>query len=108
MLIWQPTPQFGRLLWALAFAVLAAVGVEVLRRQAAREFPGAVGVDWVGVTRERYDDWRAGRQAGRHAIPPGGVAGGLERLAALCATGALTDDEFSAAKAALIMPPPQG
>jgi len=108
VLLWQPTPQFGRLLWVLVFAVLAAVGVEVLRRQTAREFPDAVGVDWVGGTRERYEAWRVGRQAGHGATPPDGVAAEVERLAALHASGALTDDEFAAAKAALIMPPPQG
>ncbi|MDH5333862.1 MAG: SHOCT domain-containing protein [Thermoleophilia bacterium] len=49
-----------------------------------------------------------GRQAGHGATPPDGVAAEVERLAALHASGALTDDEFAAAKAALIMPPPQG
>ncbi len=111
LLLWQPTPQFGRLLWVLVFAVLGAVGVELLRRQTAREFPDAVAVDWVGAARERYDTWQEGRQARAAAQAPAATVGPsaeLERLAALHASGDLTDEEYSAAKAALLMPPPQG
>ncbi len=112
LLLWKPTPQFGRGLWILVFAVLAAFGVQLLRRQTAREFPDAVAVDWIGVARERYDSWQAGRQAraagAAPAAPAAGTASELERLATLHASGELTDEEYTAAKAALLMPPPQG
>jgi hypothetical protein len=37
--IWQPIPATGKPIGMLVFAVLAAVGTEVLRRQIDREFP---------------------------------------------------------------------
>lgn len=102
LLLWQPTPQFGRLLWVIVAAVLAGVGTELLRRQVAREHPDAVAVDWIGVARERYDDRQPERRGG---APEAGHAAELERLAALHARGVLTDAEFAAAKAALLVPP---
>jgi hypothetical protein len=40
--LWQPIPATGEPVGMLVFAVLAAVGVELLRRQTVREFPGAI------------------------------------------------------------------
>jgi hypothetical protein len=37
--IWQPIPATGKPVGMLVFAVLAAVGTEILRRQMDREFP---------------------------------------------------------------------
>jgi hypothetical protein len=78
----------------------------VLRRQIAREYPGAQAPnldDWV---RERAERLRTA--AGRLRRPARGQASPqttrieqLERLAALHERGALTDEEFAAEKAAL-------
>ena len=38
--LWQPIPATGEPVGMLVFVVLAAVGVELLRRQTVREFPG--------------------------------------------------------------------
>jgi hypothetical protein len=100
LLLWQPTPQFGRWLWVLVFAVLAAIGVEALRRQAAREFPDAGDETFVHVVAARVEGWRSGRraEAQRTTTTTTTTSGELERLADLHARGALTDDEFAAAK----------
>ncbi len=104
LLLWQPTPQFGRWLWVVVFAVLAGIGVEVLRRQAVRDFPDAVAVEGFGDVWDSAGDWLRGRR-GKDAAPVTASAGELERLAALHAGGALSDEEFAAAKAALLAPP---
>jgi Short C-terminal domain len=105
VLWWQPTAQFGRWLYVLVFAVLAAVGIEVLRRQTAREHPDAVAGDWLGEARGRFGSRREGRGTTSGAPEPGAAAE-LERLAALHGSGALTDEEFTAAKATLLTPAP--
>jgi hypothetical protein len=45
LLLWGPTAQVTRLPFVITFALVLALGVEILRRQAAREFPGAAGAD---------------------------------------------------------------
>jgi uncharacterized membrane protein len=45
LILWGPTAQTHRVQFVVAGALLLAVGVEILRRQTAREFPGAVGAD---------------------------------------------------------------
>ncbi len=104
LLLWQPTPQFGRWLWVLVFAVLAAIGVEVLRRQAVRDFPDAVAVEGFGDLWDSAGGWLRERR-GKDAAAATTSADELERLAALHAGGALSDEEFAAAKAALLAPP---
>jgi hypothetical protein len=39
LVVWGPTPAFRQLAWILLFAALLALGVTVLRRQTAVEFP---------------------------------------------------------------------
>jgi hypothetical protein len=75
--------------------VLSIIGFEVLRRQVAREVPAPVAVDVVGEIRERF----AGM---RDSVGKPSRTEQLERLAKLHADGALTDDEFAAAKADLL------
>jgi hypothetical protein len=50
--IWQPIPATGQPIGMIVFAVLAAIGTEVLRRQVAREFPEQ---DRTAVTRDGVD-----------------------------------------------------
>jgi hypothetical protein len=95
LLWWKPTPQFGILLDVLLFFVLAAVGLEVLRRQTAREFPVAESGDMLAAARGAVT--RAWAHRGSH-----NTTGELERLAQLHAAGALDDAEFAQAKARLL------
>jgi hypothetical protein len=87
LVLWGPISYVQRPTVLLALAVLAALGVEALRRKAARDFPDAVA----GPPGERF-----GSLAGRRAPSQ---AEELERLARLHAEGRLTDEEFAAAKA---------
>jgi hypothetical protein len=111
-----PTPAFRQIVWILLLAVLLAYGVTVLRRQTAVEFAGITH----GQALRDLRDHRA-RAHARKTVPhpppvtdPTGVGSAashpapaatskrvetLERLAALRANGALTDDEFAAEKA---------
>ncbi len=85
LLLWGPITYVQRPTTILAFAVLAALGVEALRRKAARDFPDATpGAPLESVQRGR----RGANQAEE-----------LERLAQLHEQGVLTDEEFASAKA---------
>jgi Short C-terminal domain len=77
LVLWGPISYVQRWTTLLVFAILAAVGVELLRRRAAGDFPDAV--------------------AGGPALPRGRAE--LERLEELRASGVLTEEEFAAAKA---------
>jgi hypothetical protein len=103
LLWWKPTPQFAFLINVVLFLVLLLVGLEALRRLAAREFPdaqpGDVAVAIPGVP----------ARSSAPAPPPATDAGELERLAKLHADGTLDDAEFAAAKAKVLAgsgPPP--
>ena len=112
-----PTPAFRQIAWILLFAVLLAYGVTMLRRQTALEFPGIQH----GQALRDFRDQRAQAHARKTApsppspatdamvgeapvtraapAPNSGRVETLERLAALRASGALTDQEFAAEKA---------
>jgi Short C-terminal domain len=95
LLWWRPTPQFGFLRDVIVFFALAVLGLEVLRRQAAREFPDAEPTDPLSALRNVVS-----RMQERSAS--GGPTEDLERLARLHSDGALDDAEFAAAKAQLL------
>jgi hypothetical protein len=111
-----PTPAFRNIVWVLLFAVLFAFGVTMLRRQTAVEFAGIQH----GQALRDFQAHRATGHAGKTTPPPApatdatlagsaesntapavsaGRVDSLERLAALRAGGALSDDEFAAEKA---------
>jgi Short C-terminal domain len=96
LLWWRPTPQFGFPRTAIVWFLLALLGLEVLRRQAVREFPDA----------EPKDLLASGRAAvGRRRRPTAeSTAAQLEQLAQLHADGTLDDTEFAEAKAQLLGP----
>ena len=115
MVLIGPTPAFRNIVWILLFAVLLAYGVTMLRRQTALEFAGIQH----GQARRDFRDQRATHRTrntaptaqpqtaptipGSPAIPAGsaqvsGHVETLERLAALNASGAITDEEFAAEK----------
>jgi hypothetical protein len=95
LLWWSPTVQTTRVPLMLAAAIVLAFGVELLRRQTAREVPDPPPPDLGGSVRRGV-----GRARGRTAEE--NRLAGLERLARLHEQGVLTDEEFAAEKAHLV------
>jgi uncharacterized membrane protein len=58
LLLWGPTAQVHRIPFVITFALVLALGVEILRRQAAREFPGAAGADLSDSARSTFSRMR--------------------------------------------------
>jgi hypothetical protein len=94
LLWWSPTVQTTRVQLVIAGALTLALGVELLRREVAREYPDAPGPDLGGQLRRGM-----GRLRGRSEAEDRVAA--LERLARLREQGVLTEEEFAAEKAAL-------
>jgi hypothetical protein len=90
LVLWGPISYVERPSTLLVLAVLAALGVEVLRRKAARDFPDAVAQRPAPAT-----PWARGRASS-------GPAEELERLARLHTEGVLNDEEFASAKARVL------
>ena len=92
---WRPTVQTTRIQLVLAGALVLALGVEVLRRQVAREVPDPPPADLSGQLRRGMDRLRGrGNEDDRLAS--------LERLGRLREQGVLTEEEFAAQKAELV------
>ncbi len=103
--IWQPIHAAGTPFGIVAFMLLALAGTEVLRRETAIEFPDAHEGDTGAALRARYQSFREGRHRHHDQRQPGSgesVPDQLERLAALRDKGALSDEEYNAAKANLL------
>jgi hypothetical protein len=94
LLWWSPTVQTTRWQLMVAAALLLALGVELLRRQTAREVPDPAPPDLGGAIRRRI-----GKARGRTDEEEQLAA--LERLGRLREQGVLTDEEFAAEKAQL-------
>ena len=101
LLWWSPTVQTTRAPLMLAAALILALGVEVLRRQVAREVPSPPPPDLRGSMRRSW-----GRLRGRE--PEQDRLGALEQLGRLHEQGVLTDEEFAAEKARLVPNPGAG
>jgi hypothetical protein len=111
LVIWGPTPAFRQLAWILLFAALLALGVTVLRRQTAAEFPGVQRGAAIRELRQRREAARArtsatGAPAAVPVVPagparatPSQATDDLVRLAGLHESGQLSGTEFAAAKA---------
>jgi hypothetical protein len=122
---WGPIDATQKLTGILLITVLALFGMQMLRRQTALEFPDAQHVGGMDVTiRRGMADVRgslarggASLRSGLAGLRDGGGSGGrsphehgaggdsvdrLERLASLHSSGALTDEEFAAAKRELL------
>jgi hypothetical protein len=111
ILAWGPTPATRKLLGALFIIVLLALALEMLRRQAGREFPEA-------SIEESTERWRRRVSAVGSRVSGGGKAATqesgdrveqLERLVRLRDSGALDEPEFEREKAAILgspLPPP--
>jgi len=98
---WRPTVQTTRVQLMLAAAILLFVGVEILRRQTAHEFPDAPPPNIGASLRRGWDRLRR-----RERLEPETEQvvryDALERLGRLHEQGVLTDEEFAAEKAQLV------
>ncbi|MBV8431153.1 MAG: SHOCT domain-containing protein [Solirubrobacterales bacterium] len=101
--IWNPIPATGTAVGIIVFLALALLGTEVLRRQTIEEFPDARSGEATAALRQR---WRS--MLGRQGPTAGGDSDAarlpdeLERLAALQRQGAISGEEYEAAKAKLL------
>ena len=112
VVIWGPFESTRQPLPILGIAILLALGIELLRRMTAREFPNVQGSDTIDSIRAGYAARRHATAAAISTVRSGGHAGSgqdtrigdLERLASLHDRGVLTDEEFRAQKTALLQP----
>jgi hypothetical protein len=95
VLAWGPTAALRKPLGILAFALLIVLGIELLRRQVAREHPDVAQ----GQTGEQMRAWFAGAR-GRGGSSA--TSAQLEQLAALHDRGVLSDEEFDSEKVAIL------
>jgi hypothetical protein len=111
LLVSAPVQDFARLLFVLVIIGLLVVGVEALRAQTLREFPDTAGSISLGEARTRVTRWIAEQRAGWPVTSPRAAAAGapatdltsrLQALADLHAGGALTNEEYAAAKARVL------
>jgi hypothetical protein len=100
LLLWGPTPATRKVLPALLLIALLAVGVEVLRRQTAREFPDASIEESMRRMRGRLAG--LGRRGGGRAGDEDDRLESLERLAKLRDAGLLDAAELEREKARLL------
>ena len=97
--------DFARLLGELVVIGLLAGWIEWLRRQTLAEFPDATAPAGLQDSWTRLSEWFRDRQAvaaTRGSGRPVDLTSGLKELAELHASGALTDEEYAAAKARMI------
>jgi hypothetical protein len=128
LVLWSPTPAFEEWWSVLLMAVLYAAGIETLRRRSLAEFPDSRMGGWDAVRTWGSGLWgRVGGSGGSTStLPPppasaAATAAGvpaatapaptdagsttverLERLAELHRSGAITDAEYTAAKAGVL------
>jgi hypothetical protein len=102
LVIWGPFASTRRPLPVIGIAILLAVGAHMLERMTALEFPDARS----GQNATALRGWLADRRQALTTSRPGPATSGriddLERLARLHDSGALTDAEFEAQKAAVL------
>ncbi len=97
-----------RLLFIAVVAALGAAGIELLRRQTLEEFPDAQASTLLADARARLTGWWEAQQASSMRVKPAAPQAATDvttRLASLFdlhSQGALTDDEYAAAKARVL------
>ena len=111
LFIWGPIPSTRYPLTMLFYAILALVGAHVLRGQIAEEFPDAPMVSvraglghYAQAVGARIARARAAAAPSRAVARPSKAAE-LERLVALLDRGAITAEEYAAAKRELFASP---
>jgi hypothetical protein len=105
LLAWGPTPAFRRLIPTLVLVALLALGVEMLRRQTAREFPDASREESMERMRERVSGmgrWIRARGAHGDATGASDPLERLERLGRLRDAGVLDASEFEREKTQIL------
>lgn len=110
LIIWEPIRAFRNPFGLLLIIALVVAGVELLSRQIAREYPDAQAPDVERWARNSAERLRAAagrlRRDARARMPAPAPETSrieeLERLTALHERGALTDEEFAAAKTAVL------
>lgn len=106
LLITRPTLDFAALLTVVVLACLGVLWIELMRTQTAKEFPDASGPAFLDDARSKVESWRDSRRANAEepgAAPSSGdVSARLANLADLHGRGALTDEEYAAAKARIL------
>lgn len=109
LIAWAPIAAFHKPFGVLLFAVLFALGTEMLRRQTLREFPEEEGGRLGRRMRELLRRPPGPRLAKARPADADAAAASrataldqLERLSALRREGALTDAEFEAQKQAIL------
>jgi hypothetical protein len=98
LILWAPIVAFHKLIGLILLAVLMVLGTEALRRQAAGEFPDA-SFGGIGKRARALVPRRA--TAEPQAVAESKIEQ-IERLSALKEKGALSDEEFEAAKAEVL------
>ena len=99
LILWAPVVAFHKLFGLILLAVLMVLGTEVLRRQAAAEFPDA---DFGGLG-DRMRASAPGRSTAEPQPPPReSKIDQLERITALREKGALSEEQYEAAKAEVL------
>ena len=99
LILWAPVVAFHKLIGLILLAVLMVLGTEALRRQAATEFPGA---DFGGLGDRMRASVPGRSSAGPQAPPRESKVDQLERITALREKGALTEEQYEAAKAEVL------
>jgi putative oligomerization/nucleic acid binding protein len=105
--IWDPIHATGTPAGIIVFTLLALLGTFMLRRQTMEEFPDARS----GAATAKFRAWVARRRGGRQpANPPQAtdksIPDQLGQLADLRDRGAISPDEYQAAKARLLQSAP--
>jgi len=99
LILWAPVVAFHKPIGLLLLAVLMVLGTEALRRQTAAEFPDAA----FGGLGARMRMSLPGRRTTESPTPAReSKIDQLERITALHEKGALTDEQYEAAKAAVL------
>ncbi|HEX6763051.1 MAG TPA: SHOCT domain-containing protein [Gaiellaceae bacterium] len=96
---WAPVPQARRWYLVLTAIVILGLGVEVLRRQTAREFPEQTAGE-LSWSLGHAQGWFAGRRDRQQA--ESGHLDDLEQLGRLRQSGVVDDEEFAAEKARIL------
>jgi hypothetical protein len=106
LLVWGPTPATRKFLPALILIALLAAGFEILRRQAAREYPDASIEESTRHAREWFGDighrLRGTSLHGSQATNGGDRLAELERAGELRDAGVLDAAEFEREKARIL------
>jgi hypothetical protein len=104
LLYTSPVADLARLLVIVVLIALGALWIELTRAQTMREFPEGTGPTLLDDTRTRVESWRDARRAPAEppAAAPANVTAQLASLADMHARGALSDAEYTAAKARVI------